>query len=252
MQARPLCMNLAGSYWRWFSKHRFPRGKWYTASQITASNLTGAIWSWLVLSGKSQALTTQECHKLAVKLLVTWSRCSSGHDQGVPAWGTLRSGSDLGAGRGIKLSIGVTPSPSHSTILDFCYFRGLVWGLGILFYRFWRVYEGWKLASRKKMVICSVCQFSWKCSHLGRTLQSREGGMHACSVAHCVQLCATPWTAALQAPLSTGFSKQEYWSGLSFPPLQDLPNPGVEPASPALAGRFFTTEPPGEPQDMFM
>ena len=51
---------------------------------------------------------------------------------------------------------------------------------------------------------------------------------------------------AYQAPLSIGFSRQEYWSGLPFP-SPDLPNPGIEPRSPALAGGFFTTEPPGNP-----
>ena len=56
-----------------------------------------------------------------------------------------------------------------------------------------------------------------------------------------VQLFATPWTVARQAPLSMGFSRQEYWSGLPFPSPGDLPNPGIEPESPALAGRFFTT-----------
>ena len=61
-----------------------------------------------------------------------------------------------------------------------------------------------------------------------------------------VRLFATPWTVAHQAPLSMGFPRQEYWSGLRFPPPGDLPNPGIEPASPALAGRFFTTEPPGK------
>ena len=57
----------------------------------------------------------------------------------------------------------------------------------------------------------------------------------------------TTWTVAHQAPLSMGFPRQEwvYWSGLSFPPPGDLPNPGIEPVSPALGGRFFTTEPPG-------
>ena len=44
-----------------------------------------------------------------------------------------------------------------------------------------------------------------------------------------------------------GFSKQEYWSRLPFPSPGDLPHPGIEPASPALAGRFFTAEPPGNP-----
>ena len=56
-----------------------------------------------------------------------------------------------------------------------------------------------------------------------------------------VQLFVTPWTVACQAPLSVGFSRQEYWSGLLFPLPEDLPNPGIELASPALAGRFFTT-----------
>ena len=56
-----------------------------------------------------------------------------------------------------------------------------------------------------------------------------------------VQLFAILWTVACQAPLSMGFPRQEYWSGLSFLPPGDLPDPGIEPASPALAGRFFTT-----------
>ena len=56
----------------------------------------------------------------------------------------------------------------------------------------------------------------------------------------CVRLFATPWTVAYQAPLSMEFPRQEYWSGLPFPILGALPNPGIEPASlasPALAGR---------------
>ena len=62
-----------------------------------------------------------------------------------------------------------------------------------------------------------------------------------------VQLFATPWTVAYQAPPSVGFSRQECWSGLPFPSPGDLPNPGTEPVSPALAGGFFTTEPSGLP-----
>ena len=53
---------------------------------------------------------------------------------------------------------------------------------------------------------------------------------------------ATPWTVACQAPMSTGFSRQEYWSGLPFPSPGDRSDSGIELASPALAGRFFTTE----------
>ena len=54
-----------------------------------------------------------------------------------------------------------------------------------------------------------------------------------------------PWTVARQAPLSMGFSRQESWGGLPFPSPGDLADPGTEPLSPALAGGFFTTEPPG-------
>ena len=50
----------------------------------------------------------------------------------------------------------------------------------------------------------------------------------------CVQLFATPWTIAYPAPWSMGFSRQEYWSGLPFPSPGDLPDPGIEPVSPAL------------------
>ena len=69
---------------------------------------------------------------------------------------------------------------------------------------------------------------------------------------HVQSLCrvhsfSLPRTVAHQAPLSMGFSRQEYWSGLSFPPPGDLPDPGIEPVSSALAGGFFTTEPPGKP-----
>ena len=59
-----------------------------------------------------------------------------------------------------------------------------------------------------------------------------------------VQLFATPWTAAHQAPLSMGFTRQEYWRGMPFPPPGDLLNPGINPRSllfPAWAGEFFTT-----------
>ena len=60
----------------------------------------------------------------------------------------------------------------------------------------------------------------------------------------CIWLLTTLWTVAQQPPLSMGFSRQEYWSGLPYPPPRDLPDPGIEPVSlmsPALAGRFFTT-----------
>ena len=68
--------------------------------------------------------------------------------------------------------------------------------------------------------------------------------MHAKSLELCLTLCVTLWTVAQQAPLSMGFPRQEYWSGLPCPLPGDLPDPGIKPASlmsPALAGRFFTT-----------
>ena len=72
-----------------------------------------------------------------------------------------------------------------------------------------------------------------------------------CLVAKSCLTFGTPWTVAYQAPLSSGFSRQEYWSGLPFPSPGDLPNPGIEPispVSPVLAGRFITTESPGNPR----
>ena len=74
--------------------------------------------------------------------------------------------------------------------------------------------------------------------------------MEMCCVLSHVQLFATPWTVALQTPLPMEFSRQEYWSGLPFPPPGHLPNSGIEAvslASLALAGGFFTTEPHGKP-----
>ena len=63
----------------------------------------------------------------------------------------------------------------------------------------------------------------------------------------CVWLFVTPWTTAHQAPVSIWFPRKEHWSGLPFPPLRDIPNPGIRPMSPespALTGRYFTTELP--------
>jgi len=65
-----------------------------------------------------------------------------------------------------------------------------------------------------------------------------------------MRACSVVWeTVAHQAPQSMGFPRQKYWSGLPFPPPGDLPYPEIEPmslASAALAGRFFTTGPPGK------
>ena len=69
------------------------------------------------------------------------------------------------------------------------------------------------------------------------------------------RLCAIPWTVACQAPLSIGFSRQEYWRRLQCPSPRDLPNSGIEPSSfipPALAGRFFTTNTIWEAPNIFI
>ena len=75
--------------------------------------------------------------------------------------------------------------------------------------------------------------------------------MCACSSCFsCAQLFVSLWTAAHLAPLAMGVSRQDYWSGMPCPSAGDLPDPGSElrsPVSPALAGGFFTIEPPGKP-----
>ena len=65
----------------------------------------------------------------------------------------------------------------------------------------------------------------------------------------CIRLFAILWTVALQAPLSMGFSRQEYRTGLPFPPPGDLPNPGIEPRSPTLQADSLAAEPPGKPEN---
>ena len=83
------------------------------------------------------------------------------------------------------------------------------------------------LLERKDMCVCKLSCFS------------------------CVRLCVTLWSGACQAPLSMGFSRQEYWSGLPCPPPRDLPDPGIEPVSlmsPALVDRSFTTSATWEAQ----
>ena len=75
------------------------------------------------------------------------------------------------------------------------------------------------------------------------------GVVHACVLSR-VRLFGTPWAVARQAPPSMGFSRRVYWSGVPFPSPGDLPHPGIKSVSlmsPALAGGFFTTAPPGNP-----
>ena len=82
-----------------------------------------------------------------------------------------------------------------------------------------------------------LCQLKNIIFHLHAVLCSA----HAQSL-NGIWLFATPWTVAHRTPLSMGFPRQEYWSGLPFPSPGDLPDPGIEPESPTFAGEFFTTE----------
>ena len=90
---------------------------------------------------------------------------------------------------------------------------------------------------------------SIRVSHTYTTpLPVKIGKLCVHSVAQLYPTLRTPWTVAHQAPLSMGFSRQEYWSALPFPLPRDLLDLGIEPMSlesPALAGGFFTTVPPG-------
>ena len=97
-------------------------------------------------------------------------------------------------------------------------------------------------------VAISFCSKTARCLSQVLSLTTR----YCCLVAKlCPTLLRLSWTVAHQAPLSMGFSRQENWSGLPFPSPGDLPDPGIEPVSPALAGGFFTTETPGKPMNYF-
>ena len=79
---------------------------------------------------------------------------------------------------------------------------------------------------------------------------AKHSCMHSQSLS-CVQFIVTPWNVAHQTPLSMRLLRREYWNELPFPPPKNFPNPGIEPMSPespALAGGFFTTEPPWKPR----
>ena len=86
----------------------------------------------------------------------------------------------------------------------------------------------------------NLCLLHWQANSLPLSHQGSPVVVQSLSR---VGLFAAPWTVAHQIPLSMGFSRQEYWSEWLFPSPGNLANPGIKPASPALAGRFFTTEP---------
>jgi len=119
----------------------------------------------------------------------------------------------------------------------------------------WLGAEGVKLGGfHQQRPLVNYVPCSWRCvryicmaTHLLFTFSPLfySVGICACVLNHfsCIWLFATLWTVTRQAPLSMGFCRQEYWSGLPCPPPGDLPDPGLEPPplmSPALAGGFFT------------
>ena len=89
------------------------------------------------------------------------------------------------------------------------------------------------------------------CQSLSRVRLSVTPWTEACQSLSRVQLFVTPWTVACQSPLSIRFSRQGYWSGLPFPFPGDLPDPGIEPGSPALQAGSLPPEPPGKPPTLF-
>ena len=98
---------------------------------------------------------------------------------------------------------------------------------------------GWNRKIFDSLLFCSICPHCWCCCCLVAFSRSVVSDSFV-----------TPWTVARQAPLSMGFPRQEYWSGLPFPAPGHLPHPGMEPESPvscALAAGFFITESPGKP-----
>ena len=110
------------------------------------------------------------------------------------------------------------------------------------------IYKMWPYNSFLKGLMWRLSELIWvlrleQCL----TLEEISTCMHAQLLSR-VQLFATPWTEAYQAPLSMGSSRQEYWNGLPFPSGLDLPNPEVELEVPTLTGGFLITVPPGKPK----
>ena len=102
-------------------------------------------------------------------------------------------------------------------------------------------------ATRSSLTLCDLKDGSPQGSFVHGILQARVLEWIAVVVLvtqSCPTLC-NPWTVAHQASLSMEFSRQEYWSGLPFPSPEDLPNPGIEPGSPALQADSLVSEPQG-------
>ena len=107
-----------------------------------------------------------------------------------------------------------------------------------------------KIKSKQKLTSCQESLFPYEFSQKLLKITSCKCMCTNESHFSCVRLCVTPWTIASQIPLSMGFSRQEYWSGLPCSSSGDLPNLGIEPmtpTAPALLVDSLSTEPPREP-----
>ena len=122
---------------------------------------------------------------------------------------------------------------------------GAVWDRGYKFRELVDAEDNYKNISRRRKMqrqgmlrfICVVYQRERPYGYLNRCAQ----------LLSCVRLFATPWTEAHQAPLSMGFSRHKYWSGLPCPPPGNFPIPGIELRSPTLQADSLPSEPPGKP-----
>ena len=101
---------------------------------------------------------------------------------------------------------------------------------------------------RKLDLVCNGRTHSYLLPHWASEIKKVSHGHLGGLVAKSCPILVTPWTIACQGPLSTGFSRQEYWSGLPFPSPGDLSDPGIKPRSPALRADSLQTELPGKPQ----
>ena len=93
----------------------------------------------------------------------------------------------------------------------------------------------------------ALMRYRVQCSSC-RQLQGSRKKVRKCQSLNLARLFVTPWTVACLAPLTMGFSRQGYWNGLPFPSPEDLPNPGIQPRSPALQADSSLTELPGRIQ----
>ena len=137
---------------------------------------------------------------------------------------------------------------ARQTLIEFCQENALVIA-NTLFQQHKRRLYTWTSpdGQHQNQIDYILCSQRWRSSIYSQQKQDQELTVAQImnsllpSRFNCVKFCATLWTVPHQAPLSVEFSRQEHWSGLSFPSPGDLPNPGIELLSPALAGGFFST-----------